>query len=167
VPLVLAVILALLVQGAPQTAAPPRLEDYPVSQIYRGKPAPPDLSTPEARRFRTVLRQFAQGPNFAGHFTLAMWGCGAACSTVAVIDAKSGAVVFAPFFFQGGANDINPACSANGPRYDIRSELLLIQGRVIPADDVTGNGKVGLHGFRWRDGKFTPVYFGVTCSFFE
>jgi hypothetical protein len=39
----------------------------------------------------------ASGPNFAGHYTLARWGCGAGCVTVAVIDMTTGAVQFPPF----------------------------------------------------------------------
>ena len=76
-------------------AEPPRLQDYPVTDIFRGKPSAPVLSTKEARMFRTELRrQAARGPNFAGHYTLALWGCGAGCANGAVIDARSGQVWF-------------------------------------------------------------------------
>ena len=39
----------------------------------------------------------AKGPNFAGHFTIADWGCGAGCVSIAVIDAKDGKVYSGPF----------------------------------------------------------------------
>src|SRR5438132_326713 len=72
--------------------------DYPAAPDFRGTPAAPDLSSPDARRFRTVLRHAAaQGLNCGGHFTLATWGCGALCLTGAIIDARSGKVFFLPF----------------------------------------------------------------------
>lgn len=55
--------------------------------------------------FRTRLREgAAKGPNFAGHYTLVMWGCGAACQMVAVVDAGDGQVSFAPFTTSEGAS---------------------------------------------------------------
>jgi hypothetical protein len=48
--------------------------------------------------FRTVIREAAKkGPNFAGHYTIADWGCGTACESLATIDAESGAVFDGPF----------------------------------------------------------------------
>ena len=68
--------------GRPQSAisAIPVFADFPVRDAFRGRPAAPVLATPEARRFRTELRrQAADGPNFAGFYTFARWGCGAGC----------------------------------------------------------------------------------------
>ena len=43
--------------------------------------------------FRTVIRNGAsQGPNFAGHYTLVMWGCGSSCRQFAIVDALTGTV---------------------------------------------------------------------------
>lgn len=54
--------------------------------------------------FRTRLRQNAkEGVNFAGHYTLATWGCGSDCHSLAIIDAKTGTVYFSPLIsFVGG-----------------------------------------------------------------
>src|SRR4051794_28941990 len=58
----------------------PQFADYPVANIFRETPKPPVLASRMARAFRTELRrQAASGPNFAGHYTLARWGCGAGC----------------------------------------------------------------------------------------
>jgi hypothetical protein len=47
-----------------------------------------------AREYRTVLRQeLAQGPNFAGHYRVAVWGCGSSCAMFAVIDTDTGRVM--------------------------------------------------------------------------
>lgn len=46
-----------------------------------------------AREYRTVLQQeLADGPNFAGHYRLAAWGCGSACAMFAAIDINTGRV---------------------------------------------------------------------------
>jgi hypothetical protein len=65
---------------------------YP-ARHYNGKLANPRLITPTQREFRTVIRRGAvKGPNFAGHYTVAEWGCGSNCVVYAVIDAITGAV---------------------------------------------------------------------------
>jgi hypothetical protein len=65
----------------------------PVSQVS----GPPKLdlkSSPTARMYRTVLRrEIAQGPNFAGHYRLAVWGCGSSCAMFAVVNLKTGRVI--------------------------------------------------------------------------
>ena len=72
---------------------PPPFEQYPVNRM-RGTPAKADItSRPWPRRFRTMLRlQAPTGPNFAGHYTIAGWGCGSSCLQFAVIDAITGKV---------------------------------------------------------------------------
>ncbi len=71
----------------------PRFEDFRVP-LYTGKPARPDVrSKARSRLFRTELREAAlQGVNFAGHYRLTSWGCGAACAEWAIIDIQSGQV---------------------------------------------------------------------------
>jgi len=72
----------------------PTFDQYPVRAIYRGPVAAPDvMRDPESRLFRTMIRRGAKrGPNFAGHYTLVFWGCGAGCVAVAIVDAQSGKV---------------------------------------------------------------------------
>jgi hypothetical protein len=101
----LAVGITLIATGATaQSSAPtanerlPRFEDYPAAETYKGIPAPPKLRRPGDRLFRTRLREAAaKGPNFAGHFTVAEWGCGAGCVSIAIMDAKDGRSFDAPF----------------------------------------------------------------------
>ncbi len=75
----------------------PRFKDYAVP-VYAGKPARPAVQTDKRSwLFRTELReQAALGPNFAGHYRLASWGCGTACFQWAIIDLKSGQVFHPP-----------------------------------------------------------------------
>jgi hypothetical protein len=77
----------------------PRWEDFPATERFAGTPAPADLgSRPWAREFRTVLRAgAAAGPNFAGAYTIVLWGCGTQCQRWAVVDARTGRVHGHPF----------------------------------------------------------------------
>ncbi len=70
---------------------------YQVRSTFKGKPAPPILSLPDAHEFRTRIREgVAKGVVFAGHYEVAVWGCGSGCLTFAVIDAFTGKVTFFP-----------------------------------------------------------------------
>jgi len=77
----------------------PTFDQYRVTQPkFSGKPMQPVIKTAEDRRFRTMIRKAAAGgPNFAGHFTVAEWGCGAGCVSVAIIDAATGSIYRGPF----------------------------------------------------------------------
>jgi hypothetical protein len=77
---------------------PPAFADYPAADDFRGRPAPIDFAShPLASRFRTRLREAAErGPNFAGHYTIASWGCGSGCVQYALADARDGRVFFPP-----------------------------------------------------------------------
>jgi len=75
----------------------PKFSDYPVQDIYRGEPAPPVLSQAQ-RKFRTMIRRGANFPvQFAGHYTVPRWGCGAGCTYSAIVDSLTGRVHDAPF----------------------------------------------------------------------
>lgn len=79
------------------TSAPPRFEDYPAREVYKGRIAPVILDTRRARMFRSRLREDSrQGVNFAGHYTVVFWGCGTGCAHLAVVDAKTGRVYWPP-----------------------------------------------------------------------
>ena len=108
----------------------PRFEDLPVSEQFKGKPAAVKLASPEARRYRTVIREGAgEGPNFAGHYTIVEWGCGAGCVQFAMVDAKTGSVFMPPFY-------VGPCALVEGEtgepeeplQYRIDSRLLIVSG---------------------------------------
>ncbi len=85
-------ICALMASGWAQTRFP-SFEEYRVKEVFNGTPAPPQLVHPIDRLFRTRIRQSAaKGPNFAGSYTIAEWGCGSGCISAAVVDARDGTV---------------------------------------------------------------------------
>jgi hypothetical protein len=98
--MVLWLMLALFAQTAPTALSAEKLpvfSDFPAQQNFTGIPAMPMLRTAGQRLLRTQIREAARkGPNFAGHYTIAEWGCGTSCVSLAVIDAETG-VVFGTF----------------------------------------------------------------------
>lgn len=75
----------------------PQFKDFPAGEQYRGKSHAVVLAG-DARRFRTRLKDAAKGkPNFAGHYIVAIWGCGTECLEGAIIDVKTGRVYMLPF----------------------------------------------------------------------
>ena len=90
---VCASIAGLLGLGLSQAEKPrPEFSDYAVKKIYSGKPATPVLSKGQ-RGYRTVIREGAKHDvQFAGHYTVPEFGCGAGCSAFYVVDSISGKV---------------------------------------------------------------------------
>jgi hypothetical protein len=78
--------VAVYGQGRNVPASTPRFDDFPVVKSFHGKPAAPVFKT--RGPFPAEIREAARkGPNFAGHYTIAEWGCGSGCVSFAVIDA--------------------------------------------------------------------------------
>ncbi|GJI88145.1 MULTISPECIES: hypothetical protein [Duganella] len=87
-------------------ASPPQFSSHQVSDIYSGPTAKPRLLTKKDREFGSRLREAAaQHVNFAGHFVVATWGCGASCVMGAILDARSGKVTWLPFIICCGDYD--------------------------------------------------------------
>jgi hypothetical protein len=139
---------------APSVAPLPtlRFEDYAVSDtaLRRARPAPVDLaSAAYGRMYRTKLREAAAaGPNFAGHFTLALWGCGTGCQIVAVIDARTGRL------------SRQTLLTANGVEFRRDSRLLLADPRTpeIPPECASCGTPAY---YEWRNARFEPVEPGL------
>lgn len=115
----------------------PMFEDYPIEVVDINEPAPLNLhSHPVARRFQTVLQEgLLTGPDFAGHYTLVGWGCGAGCLDFAIVDALTGDLIYRegiPEIYTGRlmSNDfMNETLHLHsGLRYQISSNLLIILG---------------------------------------
>lgn len=115
--LLFASVVAISAWAQNPSERPPRFEDYPVKEVFQGKPALPVLETPEERQYEAVIsdgvskgwgvyngasgKEFRRpGPNFAGHYILVIFGCGEptlpACFSAAAVDAKPGRVYRAP-----------------------------------------------------------------------
>jgi hypothetical protein len=84
--------LAAIILGG-GTSGTPDFRDYPADAMATTPFAQPQLKTHVAKRFRSeIRREAAHGPNFNGHYRLAMWGCGTSCIYWSVIDLTKGSV---------------------------------------------------------------------------
>ncbi|WP_264165906.1 hypothetical protein [Burkholderia sp. AU30280] len=139
---------------APAAVAPappcpsPSFEHYPV----RATPAPrkpvtaPRLTTKEARLYRTVIRdEFTQPANFAGHYRVAIWGCGTDCRNFAIVDKYTGATYTMP-----GVQAIAGVMGNDDERVDFRpdSRLLIVAG-CFNDDCDDSNAKAARFFYEW------------------
>ena len=126
-------------------------EQFPVVASFTGLPHSPDVSTGDAKRFSSEIRKEAEkGPNFAGHFTIAKWGCGSGCISWAIIDAATGKVWPAPFTVSGtGCGDSAEYCEQK-IEFRINSELIVVTG----ARNEKGAGH---YFYRWHNGSLSLV----------
>ena len=86
----------------------PRFSEYPSESYEAGAPPKIDFGPSELSQEDRELAQaaLAGGPNFAGHVTVTLTSCGAACGRVLLIDWHSGAVQELP---APGAHDESQA----------------------------------------------------------
>lgn len=121
----------LLRQGAPH------FDQFQTRIETIKKPSRVNLkSHPEARTYRTVLRRgAAKGPNFAGHYAVVAWGCGTSCVTFAIVNLKTGNVIFPDDFTSVhgvhlDADDFERDADTGywGLRYKLNSRLLIVVG---------------------------------------
>jgi hypothetical protein len=110
-----------------------------------GRPARVDLtSDSDAPRFRTRLTEgAAEGPNFAGHFTIITWGCGTQCVVDALVDARSGRVY----------SDTTLDFSCHDPEFR-RNSTLVIQRPDTAFGACSGTDT---RRFRWTGDRFIEV----------
>jgi len=127
----IAVLISFLIclsdgQNLSDKKSVPKYEDYTVSKIFSGNPASPKINNPQSRLFRSVIRQEAsKGPNFAGHYTIAKWGCGSDCKAIAIVDAITGKIYFIP----GITYVLRVPFQAEDPlQFQLDSRLVIIVG---------------------------------------
>ena len=125
-------VLLLLFPGAlsllAATTRLPRFTDFPVRSVYRGK-THALLSEYKDAHPKTGIPDAAQRKaDFAGHYIMIHAGCGAGCSALSVMDAKTGEIYE---FTSLGLDDWNDL------HYRITSRLLVFQGTL---DDNASHG---------------------------
>lgn len=145
------VAVVVLFQSS-STVAPtlPKFSDFPVAEVYRGAPTAPVLRTRLARLYRTTIREAAKGgPNFAGHYTIALWGCGSDCWGMALVDQINGDVFGGPAEVVSAppAPEHPGAPQSRGPMFQIDSRLLVIHG-------CPGEADCGLYYYEWTGARF-------------
>jgi len=90
--------LAVLMANASAQPLPPVFDAYPINEQYSSETARLVLTNKQDHEFQSQLRRaIKQRPNFAGHYILTSFGCGASCVMAAIIDATNGRVKWLPF----------------------------------------------------------------------
>lgn len=90
--LCLLVLVVTLSWSQQQKLPRPDFKDYPVQHVYKGTPAAPKI-TKDWRMFRTRIREGGRSRvEFAGHYTVPRWGCGAGCSDFVIVDSITGKI---------------------------------------------------------------------------
>jgi hypothetical protein len=121
----------------------PRFEDYPSRYALHGAPVSPDTTSPDARRFLSALRRGVEkGPNFAGAYTVVIWGCGTSCQSGAVVDGRTGRVWPLP-------QDL-----ARGAEFEVTSRLFVadpVKSRPQPYESAY------VKYYEWRDSLFVFI----------
>ncbi len=147
-------LLSLAIAGASPQAQTnlPRFDDYPAGEEFTGKPVAPVLSTAEARRYRTIIRRHAAaGPNFAGNYSIAVWGCGSTCVGFAVVDARNGKVHFHPEVRRA----MQVAYQVESVlQFRLDSRLLVIAGETEGPGGQSSSGKFY---YEWKDDAFRRI----------
>jgi hypothetical protein len=122
-----------VVQAFAQDKPLPKFEDFKVEEVFKGVPAQPILDTPGLRMFRTRIRDASKGgPNFAGRYAVAEWGCGAACVSFVIVDEKTGVILDVPaggLTFHPDFDYVDLAKDdVMGVAYKVNSRLLILRG---------------------------------------
>jgi hypothetical protein len=138
--------LAVLLDGAGRRL---EFQNYPPDSGFSGPTAEPRFITAWSQEYRTRIRLGAAsregfwrgskysetpGPNFAGHYRVANWGCGAGCLMMVVVDLKTGAIYSPPM--PAGAPGINqigiPNLGTGWGDFDFRADSRLFIMKTCP-----------------------------------
>lgn len=120
----LLIIAASFLLGVASAASEaPCFENFAVAEEKIVRSVTPRLDDPTTRQYAAVLREGARHkPNFAGHFVLVSWGCGASCIMSAAINLKNGSVIWLPFTVCCSDVDVEPL------EFRLLSRLLKVNG---------------------------------------
>jgi hypothetical protein len=112
-----------------------------------------------ARTFKTRLSEaLKEGVNFAGHYIVAGWGCGTGCISGAIIDARTGNVVWPIELYSLGVWYEGNSYVDEPVAYRKNSRLLIISGSpgVLDGQKDKPNGK---YFYEWRGNALHQIKF--------
>lgn len=102
----------------------PTFKDCPAT-VQAGHAPPRLVLDARSRAYRSAIAEATSGypVNFAGHYVLAEWGCGAGCVMAAAVDTKTGHVTSLPFTVSDWPLDVTEPLT-----YRADSCMLVVQG---------------------------------------
>lgn len=127
-----------------------RFTDYSVPETHIGQNAPIALKRDDMM-FRSRLREAAkEKPNFAGHYILTAWGCGAQCLMGAVINAKTGRVSWFPHTTCCWGTEVDDRFEPI--EFRLNSRLVVFSGLRNEKE-----GDDGAHFYKFENGRFVHL----------
>jgi hypothetical protein len=156
-------------RGQAQPDRPPRLEDYPINETFTGSPAAPKLRGTLEQSFASeitdgvvkgygVFRDHKEqvGPNFAGNMIVIQWGCGAPCTRMVIVDARTGEVYFPPIAATGiGTRSFDLPLLTVGSRYPQNPKVQFRQNsRLMIIKASPWNQRAYTYYFLWQQNRW-------------
>lgn len=112
-------ILFILLLTGMATAQEWPFQKYPAPAVQE-KTAPPEAETQLTREHISSIRAaVTRGANFAGHYTIADWGCGTGCAIYVIVDNRTGKIYAPP---EISRVDLG----IGGPEYRANSSLMVL-----------------------------------------
>lgn len=130
-----------------------KFEDYAIEDgdAFQGQPAKPHIVEKSHRTFRTaILDAAAKGPNFAGRYAVAQWGCGSGCLSMALVDETTGKVYSSPFEVL-----TTPIVSGTGEEpHEFQGFVFQVKSRLFIADGCQEDKACATYYYEWKNDKF-------------
>src|ERR1035437_10132549 len=149
----------LLVVQAEAQVRIPRFDQYPV------KVEKPRINKIDFRRnrdagtFRTRLAEgLAGGVNFVGRYVVVTWGCGTGCTNGAIIDTRTGRVLWPGEFYNIDAS-YGDGYADPILEYKKNSRLFIFHGIPGPPDEDAKTPPSGDYYYEWRNNGFRRLKF--------
>jgi len=139
--------------------AVPKFSQYPSKVEKTRVKAINFKKNPDARTMRTRLTAaMSGGVNFAGHYILTGWGCGTGCTNAAIIEARTGDVIWPDQFanidarYGEGYSDVQLEFKNN-------SRLLVIHGRPGSRSENVKDRGAGDYYYEWKNNRLYMLKF--------
>ena len=146
--------VAVFSTTAHSQAKTPQFSKYPAT-VEKARVKSIDFkNNPEARTFRTRLGYaLDRGVNFAGHYIVTGWGCGTGCTNGAIIEARTGDVIWPDQFMNIDAT-YGDGYSDEQLEFKNNSRLLIIHGRPGGRDENAKTPPSGDYYYEWKNNRF-------------
>lgn len=131
-----------------------KFEDYATAEAdaFQGQPAKPRIVEKSHRTFRTVILDAAQkGPNFAGRYAVAQWGCGSGCLSMALVDETTGKVFSAPF------ETLTMPLVNGEDAHEFQGLVFQLKSRLFIADGCQEDKTCATYYYEWKNNKFETL----------
>jgi hypothetical protein len=152
--LALAVLSTGLLAGPSE--ARPKFADFPVTKVYRGTPAAPKLATEDQKMFRSRISAGAKAKvQFAGHYTVPVWGCGSGCTDYVIADSITGTIYDGLYVVDLPGAWFEEHGAAPGQRAEAPSDRLEYRrnSRLLKINGCPGERDCGFYDYEMVDGK--------------